>query len=166
MSPCWRSCRSPEPNAVICSVALALTARLGTAQTPVPAVYVPALASRRHRTCSRLAAGPSPGCSVAGAGPLLVAVRVKITLLPMTGFGVFAVFVTAMSADCAGVTVAVAVLFAGFGSVTPTAVIEAVLTTGLVVLTVAVTCSVAVRPAPLPASVPTAHVPVAALYVP
>jgi hypothetical protein len=52
---------------------------------------------------------------VAGSGPRLVRVTVKVTVSPTLGVGLFTIFVTARSA-APGVTVALAVLLAVFGS--------------------------------------------------
>ncbi|MNR38703.1 hypothetical protein D3C85_1568280 [compost metagenome] len=49
-------------------------------------------------------------------GPKLVAVMVKVTLVPTVGVGLLTVFVIAKSEEATGTGVLVAVLFAVFGS--------------------------------------------------
>ena len=82
---------------------------------------------------------------VALLGPLLVAVTVKVTLVPRLGVGLSTILVMAMSAACP-VTVAEAVLLPATGSGWSSAVLVAVLVTAVVPVTVATIESVALAP--------------------
>src|SRR4029077_20425470 len=79
------------------SVALAPLASVPTVQTPVPERYEPVLGVPETKV--NPAGSRSVTCTpVALLGPLLVAVRVKVTLLPKLGVALSTVLVTAMSA--------------------------------------------------------------------
>ena len=82
---------------------------------------------------------------VAGLGPPLWAVMVKVTLLPTFGVGLSTVLVIDRSVIGTGVVVAVAVLFARFGSLC-VPVMVAVLAYGPVASTVATIVKVALPP--------------------
>jgi hypothetical protein len=92
---------------------------------------------------------------VAAPGPAFDNVTVQVKFVPTPGVAVLDVFVTARSA-CCGVSVALAVLFAVFGSVISEALIVAVFVRAAGLTTMAwivSVCGVAV------VTVPTAHAP-------
>ena len=108
--------------ATIDKVALAPLAKLPIAQTPVPLVYVPVdgVELTKVYPAGSWSVTDTP---VAALGPALLAVSVKVTLLPTFGVAVLAVLVIP-TLDCGtGTGVLVAVLLAGVGSVSLAAIV-------------------------------------------
>ena len=93
---------------------------------------------------------------VAGSGPALVTVTVKVIWSPTLGVALLTVFDTARSA-CCGVSVALAVLLAVFGSNWSAWLMVAVLVNATGLTTLAPIVSTDWAPS---ASVPTVHTPV------
>src|SRR5262249_52466052 len=100
--------------AVSVSVAFAPWARDPTFHRPDFAVYVPWLgaALTRVRPAGKRSVTRTP---VALAGPLSVSVTVKVTVSPTLGRGLLTIL-TRLRSACWGLTPAVSLLLAGFGS--------------------------------------------------